>query len=236
MLGSLKWFVYRHFSGIIAVKKKLFYRSYRGKPRAEIFRDVYLENRWQGDESASGMGSSLDETQVVRKELPHIVDEMGIHSVLDAPCGDFHWMQEVAFRVERYIGADIVPEIIAADEEKYGSAQRRFVVLDICKDDLPRVDLIVSRDCFIHFSFSDIFKAVKNFRRSRSAYLLTSTYPRLEKNIDIITGSWRPLNLEAGPLDFPPPLRLIHEASREAHGKQWRKSLGLWKIDDLPEN
>lgn len=236
MLASLKWFIYRHFPGIIAVKKKLSYRSYRGKPSAEIFRDVYLENRWDGDESVSGMGSSLAETAAIRDEVPRLVSDMGIRSVLDAPCGDFHWMKEVSLGAESYIGADIVPEMIAANNEKYGNEHRCFLVMDICKDEIPEADLIVSRDCFIHFSFANIFMTVRNLRKSGSAYLLTSTYPRLEKNIDIITGSWRPLNLEAAPLGFPPPLRLIHDSSQDAHGKQWSKSLGLWKIEDLPEN
>ena len=38
-----------------------------------------------------------------------------VRSILDAPCGDFYWMKEVALCDIDYIGADIVEEIIARD-------------------------------------------------------------------------------------------------------------------------
>jgi hypothetical protein len=43
-------------------------------------------------------------------------------------------------------------------------------------------------------------------------------------------GDWRPLNLCAPPFNFPPPLRIIHEPYRAFTDK----SLGLWRVADLP--
>ena len=53
-------------------------------------------------------------------------------------------------------------------------------------------------------------------------------------NIDIVTGDWRPLNLERPPFGFPPAHELINEQCSEGNGAFRDKSLGLWRIADLP--
>jgi len=46
---------------------------------------------------------------------------------------------------------------------------------------------------------------LRNIRRSGSAYLLVTTFPDRKENVDIITGNWRPLNMEKPPFNFPRP-------------------------------
>jgi hypothetical protein len=64
--------------------------------------------------------------------------------------------------------------------------------------------------------------------------LLTTTFPAAADNEDIVTGDWRVLNLECSPFDFPPPMELLNEGCTEAGGRFADKSLGLWRIADLP--
>jgi hypothetical protein len=40
------------------------------------------------------------------------------------------------------IGIEVVEELAAANQERYGNERRRFVSLEITHDDLPRADLI----------------------------------------------------------------------------------------------
>jgi hypothetical protein len=51
--------------------------------------------------------SSLEETATLRQELPRLLNAFQISTVLDLPCGDFNWIQQVPLKVDRYIGADI---------------------------------------------------------------------------------------------------------------------------------
>jgi hypothetical protein len=83
-------------------------------------------------------------------------------------------------------------------------------------------------------SFEHAFRALENFRRSGARYLLATTYTARTLNKDIITGRFRPTNLHQPPFRFPPPLQLINEECTEEGGKWSDKSLGLWRIDDLP--
>jgi SAM-dependent methyltransferase len=197
------------------------------------FASFYAENRWGDDESASGPGSSLARTAKLRNELPVLLKEIDARTLLDAPCGDFNWMKDTALGVEQYIGVDIIPALVARNQELYANDRTQFLFLDITSDKLPRVDVILCRDCFIHFSYRHLAAAVKNFKRSGSTYLLTNTYPRWQKNTDIRTGDFRQLNLTLPPFNFPPPLRQIDEKFPEEEARFFGKILGLWKLADL---
>jgi hypothetical protein len=46
---------------------------------------------------------------------------------------------------------------------------------DLTRDPLPKVDLVLCRDCLVHLSFDDIYESLDNLRRSGSMLLLTTT-------------------------------------------------------------
>jgi SAM-dependent methyltransferase len=196
-----------------------------------LFDRVYKEHRWRSSDSKSGPGSSLAQTAVIRDRLPKLIAELGIKSMLDIPCGDLNWMQHVELGSTHHIGADIVESMIAANRLRYASPSREFRVLDITKDELPRVDLIFCRDCLVHLSNRLVHKALARIVESRSTYLLTTTFPTRAKNYNIPTGKWRPLNLCAAPFNLPPPVQVISEGNSDATYSD--KSLGLWRISDL---
>ena len=204
-------------------------------PRAHMastFAPFYTENRWGDEESVSGPGSNLTRTAKLRRELPVLLQEIGTRTLLDAPCGDFNWMKDTQLGVEQYIGADVVPDLIARNQQLYADDKTQFVLLDLTRDKLPRVDVILCRDCLIHFSYRHIAAAIRNFKRSGSTYLLTNSYPAWSSNENIRTGGFRPLNLTLQPFKFPQPLRQIHEKLPEEEAEFYDKILGLWKLSD----
>ena len=201
----------------------------------ERFVRSYENNAWRSTETRSGKGSSLARTRSVRSALPQLVKRLGVESLLDIPCGDFHWMKAVELDLKSYIGADIVPSLIEANAERYGAANRTFVCLDIRCDDLPRADLVLCRDGLIHLSFADIERATRRLVASGSTYLLTTTFTALERNVDKETGRSHLLNLQATPFSWPPPVELLEENAPGGRRAALRKGLGLWKLADLPQ-
>lgn len=198
----------------------------------EIFTEILENNAWKGANSASGPGSDLDQTKTLIEELPLLLSKLGVSTMLDVPCGDFYWMKFLDLKNTKYIGADIVRELICQNK-KYESRKISFVHADLLRDELPRADLVLCRDCLVHFSFADIDRALRNIRRSSSEYLLTTTYPDICQNSDIITGGWRALNLQLEPFNLPAPLHVIVEGCTERSGTVRDKSLGLWKVKDI---
>jgi len=199
-----------------------------------VFRVIHRTQGWSKSESVSGAGSSLSETIALRQALPELIQELGIRSIVDAPCGDFHWMSKLDLDLDRYVGVDIVPELIEENRARHATRKIRFTQGDLTRDDIECADLIICRDCLVHLSYTDIFRCLKTFERSGSKYLLTTTYPGLtSRNWNIVTGMWRPIDLELPPFRFPLPLRLLSEESTTKSDYQ-EKSLGLWRVKDLP--
>ena len=197
------------------------------------FAPFYVENRWGDEESRSGPGSNLTRTAKLRDELPVLLQEIGARTLLDAPCGDFNWMKDTKLDLELYWGVDVIPDLITRNRKLYGDVRTQFVLLDLTRDWLPDADVILCRDCFIHFSYRHITLAIKNFKRTRSTYLLTNTYSEWRQNENIGTGDFRYLNLLLPPFNFPPPLRQIDEKFPDEQAEFFGKKLGLWRLADL---
>ena len=197
------------------------------RPKKAVFNDIYRHRTWDDQESISGPGSNLRQTEGLRAELPGILAKLKADSLLDAPCGDFNWMRKTNLTLGNYIGADIVPDLIEENRKQFGTPNRSFVVLDVTTDELPKVDVIFCRDCLVHLSHKNVTAALRNFRRSGSQYLLTTTYPGVRKNLNIATGGWRPLNLQLPPFGLPEPDALVDERAIENDGSRSNKHLGL---------
>ena len=199
----------------------------------ERFRHAYETNLWAGPESPSGPGASHSQTAKIRRALPQLCDLLGVKTLLDLPCGDCHWMAGVSLPGVRYIGADLLPEVISANAAAHRSSNRTFMVLDLTRSALPNADLLLVRDCLVHLSFADARRAVENVKRSNIRYLLATTFTAEPDNRDVPTGDWRPLNLQRAPFGFPEPEQLINEDCTEQDGLFADKALGLWEVASL---
>jgi hypothetical protein len=198
-----------------------------------VFNEIFETNGWRGEESVSGRGSDKSRTRELVARLPQLLREYRIGTLLDLPCGDFHWMADVDLSAIRYIGADIVDPLVERNQRDFGMQGREFRSLDLMRSELPDCDLLLCRDCLVHLSYQDVFRALANIRQANVVYLLTTTFPAKEVNTDIVTGEWRALNLERPPFCFPPPLSLLVENNTDG-GEAFRdKALGLWRVSDL---
>lgn len=226
-------FLKRRLPGGAQLYRQVRQQTSEKKPIDEVFSGIYQRNEWDSEESVSGPGSTMHQTEAVRARLPSLLNEIGAKSLLDAPCGDFNWMRELSLPLERYIGADIVSELVERNQKTFGDEARSFVWLDLTSDDLPAVDVVLCRDCLVHLSYKMVNAALHNIKKSGAKYLLTTTYPSEQENINIVTGGWRPLNLEVAPFSLPRPISLIDELAFDGDGKNTGKSLALWKLDEV---
>ncbi|KAB8316728.1 class I SAM-dependent methyltransferase [Tolypothrix campylonemoides VB511288] len=202
----------------------------------KTFEIIYRQKLWNCPESASGWGSTLKNTEGIRKQLPCLVKELAAElaakTFLDLGCGDFNWMKEIDLEVNTYFGIDIVHSIIEDNKHNYAQYNNRvFERLDFTKDRLPKADIILCRDALVHLSFYDIGKAIENIQKSESKYLLVTTYPNVEVNFEICTGGWRPLNLQKPPFNWSEPIFI--EDSEEIGLPDWGKHLGLWEVKKI---
>ena len=198
--------------------------------RAGVFTKIYKEGLWGSPESLSGTGSGEQATLAIRQELPKLFRSLGVTSMIDIPCGDFHWIGSlVAETGVRYQGFDIVADMIADNQRRYGSPSVHFGVLDIVKMVPPQADLILCRHLLIHLPLQDAVSSIRNFQRSGSKYLLVTTQPDCPRNEEIAwTGTYRPVNLELPPFQLKPTARIPDPQSPTDQAE-----LALFRLDEI---
>ncbi len=199
---------------------------FKNMSNEEIFNHIYKKNRWKSDKSVS-----FELIKSLLEELPQLLKKLQVKSMLDIPCGAFWWLSTVDLGFLDYTGVDIVEHVIQNDMKQYANEKRRFLKLDILKDDLPKADLVFCKDLFIHLPIEDCLKSIKNIKKSGAKYFLANTYPSMKENKDIPTGMWRPLNLNISPFFFPEPEDRIDIKSLT---KELKDEMGLWQIKNLP--
>jgi SAM-dependent methyltransferase len=191
--------------------------------RRDAFARIYETNAWNGAESLSGPGSSIGATKTIAVALQEIVEQLGARSVLDAGCGDSVWMPDLP----RYIGVDIVP--LAIERAGARHPDRTYLMADICEDPLPRRDVVICRDALQHLSFADGLAALANFRRSGAHWLIANSH-RGGENLNITSGGWFEIALEAEPFSLGTPYREYPDGAWD-EGVRWpTKYLGVWPL------
>lgn len=194
----------------------------------ERFGSIYRDGLWQlGDAGVplSGNGSSVTAATNVASQLPDLLQLLGCTSLLDVGCGDMTWMRSVD--LPGYIGIDVVPAVIAANERDFPG--RRFHCLNATTDPLPRADAALCREVLFHLSFADALALVRNLRRSGVRWLIATTDSGTLFNSDIASADFRVLNLSRAPFRFPEPTACIADDAI-AYGR----TVAAWRISDLP--
>jgi SAM-dependent methyltransferase len=194
----------------------------------EKFTEIYEKNLWCSPESVSGGGSEMQNTKVIRRELPVLIQKFGIQSILDIPCGDWNWMKDVDLCGASYIGADIVEPLIGLNKANYTNIN--FRVLDLINDTLPKVDLIFVRDCLGHLSNDNVSLALRNCQESGSKYLLATSFTKWDMNPDIEDGGWKCINLMIPPFQLN-PIYLINEDCQEGYPHYNDKCMILFQLN-----
>jgi SAM-dependent methyltransferase len=194
---------------------------------AAVYRNrVWLNDRATG--SLSGLGSEVEHTRAIRSRLPDLFSALRCEVLLDLGCGDFSWMKQTALPC-KYVGVDIVEDVIASNVRDYGSESRRFVVLDATREALPLADVVLCREVLFHLSFGDAWRVLDNVRSSGARFLVATSDDNLKYNADIESGDFRLLNLRRRPFGFPAPRETVPDDSC-APGRV----LGVWDVAVMP--
>lgn len=203
--------------------------SDKRQKNAQTFGLIWSNSAWGEGESRSGSGSTRAATGNLVPALRNAFAYLGIHSLLDAGCGEMVWMSGISEQFELYLGIDIVDDLLARLRESFGRRRGHFFAnLDITLDPLPRVDAVLCRDLLTHFPDHAVKAALARIRASGAGYLIATTHPD-GGNQAIQLGAWQAMNLCAPPFALPQPPLMISEGLANSS-----KSLGVWRIDQLP--
>lgn len=193
------------------------------------FTNIYETNAWNSKESRSGPGSEVAHNTTLLENLKKFVSDHGVRTILDLGCGDFNWMQLFDFSmIDKYIGIDIVADEIAMNTKFFANEKIQFIHGNILNYDLPKVDLIISKDVLVHLDYSQAIAVLSNIKLSGSTYFAATTFTNVE-NKDIETGRWRPIDLTISPFNLGKPM-LFYDNIEDYKTEWTNKGFGIWKL------
>jgi SAM-dependent methyltransferase len=142
--------------------------------RRRAFQKAYSRNLW-GDDGASkfysGVGSRGEAVETYAQRMASVLRSLRAElgrapTVVDLGCGDFEVGRALLERAPdiRYIGCDIVPELIAYNSKTYVDPRVSFRQLDLVSDPLPDGDVCLVRQVLQHLSNADIAAFLKRLR------------------------------------------------------------------------
>lgn len=177
---------------------------------------IYKSNYWDNEETVSGPGSTIKNTVNLRKQLKKIIKKYKIKSILDAPCGDCNWIKSIILEFSiKYIGVDIVPNIINTNKKKFNNKKFSFQQLDITRTKLPKAELLICRDFIFHLSFEDAKLFFKNLKRSNAKFILISNHLKYKSkkdnnfNKNINSGDFRKIDIFQHPFNFNKKFEMV---------------------------
>jgi len=167
----------------------------RGRSPQGVFTTVYKNQEWGGgsEDYYSGSGSIEPIARHYADAVLRFVREHDIRSIIDLGCGDFRVGSQLCTDDARYMGIDVVPNLIARNQARYQRNNVSFACLDIVADELPPAELCLLRQVFQHLSNRQILAVIRKLYQYRFV-LVTEHYPApgirgLIPNKDKVMGS-----------------------------------------------
>jgi SAM-dependent methyltransferase len=162
------------------------HRTYKRLSVAETFQNIYRAKAW-GDNGApfcSGSGSRGPVSQQYCAFIVKFIRDHQIQSIVDLGCGDFAiGKQIVEASGARYIGVDVVPELIEHHKDTVHDPRVSFRCADITNDLPPAADLCLVRQVLQHLSNDEITKVLANLRNF-SRVLISEDVPSHPKSFN----------------------------------------------------
>lgn len=187
--------------------------------RQKAFEQIYSNHAWGGG-SRSGPGSDPEHTGIyvhfVNQWLEHHSDSK---SIVELGCGDWATTSRIEIKPNHsYFGFDIVPDVIASNQERFTAENLRFECRDFISNPPPGADLLLIKDVLQHLSNESVHEFLRNilprfhyaiitndvdkYVEFRKFGIVPSKQRRQEANCDTEDGGSRPLKLDEAPFNL----------------------------------
>lgn len=152
-------------------------------------------------ETKCGGGSKVSENIDTILFMDAIIETYRPVTIVDLGCGDFNWMRFVDLSDAYYLGCDWV---FHNDMTIHEADNINFVKCNIAEFKIPSCSIIVCKDVLIHMTNEQTMAVLGNIRKSKSKFLLATSYDVPDNNR--VINNYAPLNMEKDPFNMGSPI------------------------------
>lgn len=164
-----------------------------------VFEDIYKKNNWL---TGSGVGSLPKNTKGYRKFIEKFLIDHNINSVVDFGCGDWQFSKLIDWNNVKYIGYDIVRDLIKDNTEKFSNKNIKFKITPNDLNKLDSADLLITKDVLQHMTNDDVVDFImKTKHKYKYLLIINGTNPAEKINSDIKLGDYRPIDIRMKPFN-----------------------------------
>jgi len=160
----------------------------------DIFNTIYKYNLWI---KGSGTGSIIINNKPYIHFLNKFLKDNDIKSVIDIGCGDWQISKNIDWNNIKYLGIDIVKNVIDYNVNEYSKSNIKFLCKDITEYiNIPNADLYIIKDVLQHLSNDKINKIIEILKTKKNTHILIiNDICTINTNININDGMYRPLDI-----------------------------------------
>lgn len=182
-------------------------------PTKLVMEQVYEMKLWGGANTTYHSGEGSHHPELVNPYLDTVSAFLRSFNtplvVCDLGCGDFNIGKQLVQHTKKYIGLDIVKDLVDYNKATFKAAQVSFKCVDISKDTLPKGDCAVVRQVLQHLSNTEIQNILNKLTQYKYV-IITEHIPegKFVANLDIIASQGTRLKIGSGvdvtrpPFDF----------------------------------
>lgn len=201
-------------------------QQYAALDVADAFTEIYRTKLWgapEGHDFFSGGGSGLLFTTQYVDQVVRFIAEHQIRTFVDLGCGDFQVGRLICEKTGvRYVGVDVVPDLIAYNQLHFGEPQIEFRRANLIDDELPDGEFAVIRQVLQHLSNAEIQRVLAKCAKYHYVWVTEGLYVGrgCRPNLDITHGPDIRATFNSGVFLDLPPFNLKATRVLEIPGKE----------------
>lgn len=204
-----------------------------------IFSEIYKNRYWSNpldENNLSGPGSIYELSLPYMNFLQKYIDEKNPKSVVDLGCGNWELMKHISLKSSiSYLGIDLVDSVIEENVRKYSSSNVAFMAIrNISEIKNITANLLIIKDVMQHWNNRETIFFLRNILPNFEYAILAHgySYERELNNVEIKTGKFRFVDLEAEPFhlkvsswfDYKHPLHRMRVYLYRSNSTIWHSS------------
>lgn len=189
-------------------------------PTKEVMEQIYALKLWGGTHSDFYSGIGSHQANIIQPYITAVTTFLTAFknplTVCDLGCGDFNIGRTLVKHTKKYVGVDIVADLIKRNRIKFKAENLEFQCLDIAVDHLPSGDCVLLRQVLQHLSNAEIQCIVPKLA-SYKYVIITEHIPNTDfvPNKDIISGQGIRLKKQSGLNVVVPPFNFEIKEERQ---------------------